>query len=131
MPESQLRKTTWTVRYGIPLGLAVIGLAILAIDRSTTGVEGWGMFTGAAGAVLLLNQLYRIGARGDADRDEEESARAYYDAHGAWPTSAPASGRRWSMPAGVVTDEAEEAATRARTRADAAPGDDGEPPAAA
>jgi hypothetical protein len=31
----------------------------------------------------------------------------------------------------VVTDEAEEAATRARTRADAAPGDDGEPPAAA
>jgi hypothetical protein len=72
------------------------------------------MFTGAAGAVLLLNQLFRIGARGDHERDDEASARAYFDAHGDWPASVPASGgRRWSLPAGVVTAEAEEAAARA------------------
>ena len=117
----------FTVRYGIPAGLELVGLAILAIDRTSTGLEAWAMLTGAGGAVLLLNGLYRIGARGDADRDEEESAREYFDAHGDWPTATPAGGRRWSLPAGVVTLEAEEAATRATAeergrREDAPPG---------
>jgi hypothetical protein len=112
MPEERLRKTTWAVRYGVPAVLEVIGLVILAVTRSTTGVEGWGMFTGAAGAVLLLNQLYRIGARGDLERGEEESAREYFAAHGDWPDTVAAGGRKWTLPAGVVTLEAEEAAAR-------------------
>jgi hypothetical protein len=110
------------VRYGVPATLALIGLVIVAIDHSSTGVEGWGMFTGAALAVLLLNALYRIGARGDADRGEEESARTYFDAHGDWPAPAEATGRQWRLPAGVVTLEAETAAA-ARDAAQPGPAD--------
>jgi hypothetical protein len=109
------------VRYGVPATLALIGLVIVAIDHSSTGVEGWGMFTGAALAVLLLNVLYRIGARGDVDRGEEESARAYFDAHGDWPATAAATGRKWRLPAGVVTLEAETAAAARRTGAPGGP----------
>ena len=119
--EPTLRKTTWIVRYGVPIALEVAGIVIVAVERSTTGVEGWGMFTGAAGAVLLLNQLYRVGARGDVDRNHEESARDYFDAHGEWPTSAEAGGRKWTLPAGVVTLEAEEAAARRAEAAAAEP----------
>ncbi len=119
-----VRKTMLTVRYGVPAGLEVIGLAILAVDQTSTGLEAWAMLTGAGGAVLLLNGLYRIGARGDADRDDEEAARAYFDAHGAWPAATRAGGRKWSLPAGVVTAEAEEAEARAQAgRGEDAPPD--------
>ncbi|MEA2298505.1 MAG: hypothetical protein QOF77_1441 [Solirubrobacteraceae bacterium] len=110
MAETGPGRTTSIVRYGIPGGLALIGLVILAADQSSTGFEGFGMFVGAAGAVLLLNVLYRIGARGDFERDDEESARAHFDVHGDWPAAPASAGRRWSLPAGVVTLEAEEAA---------------------
>jgi hypothetical protein len=136
MSDEPLRKTIWTVRYGVPAGLALIGLVILGILQSSAGVEAWAMFTGAALAVLLLNVLYRIGARGDHERDVEASARDYYDAHGAWPTTTAASGRNWRLPAGVVTLEAEEAAAarRAATERDASdhaavPARDAQPPA--
>ncbi|HEU0316109.1 MAG TPA: hypothetical protein VFR49_02200 [Solirubrobacteraceae bacterium] len=122
-----MRKTMLTVRYGIPAGLELVGLAILAIDRTSTGLEAWAMLTGAGGAVLLLNGLYRIGAQGDADRDEEESAREYYDAHGDWPTATRTGGRTWSLPAGVVTLEAEEEEAAARARAEAAGREDAPP----
>jgi hypothetical protein len=124
MDERRMR----TVRYGVPAGLELIGLVIVAIDHSSTGVEGWGMFTGAALAVLLLNVLYRIGARGDADRGEEESARTYFDAHGDWPAPAAATGRKWRLPAGVVTLEAE---TAAAARGEAGPGAGDRPDASA
>jgi hypothetical protein len=33
----------------------------------------------------LLNELYRLGVRGDPDRDAEDAARAYFDRCGHWP----------------------------------------------
>ncbi len=113
-------KTMWTVRYGIPLALALAGVVILAVKQSTTGVEALGMFVGAAGAVLLLNSLYRFGAGGDGERDVEASARDHYAAHGEWPDATTANGRAWAMPAGVVTLEAEQAAERRAAHAAAA-----------
>jgi hypothetical protein len=51
--------------------------------------DGWAMCMGSAGAVLLLNLLFRYGAQGDSERENEESARAYFDEHGHWPDEAP------------------------------------------
>jgi hypothetical protein len=40
-------------------------------------------------SVWLLNLLYRVGVRGDRERDDEDRARAYYAEHGTWPDEAP------------------------------------------
>lgn len=73
------------VRYVLPAVIALIGIVILALDRSIIGLEGFVLFIGAAGSILLLNVLHRIGVTGDADRDREEAARTYFDEHGRWP----------------------------------------------
>jgi len=74
-----------TVRYGLPLGLFLLGLVFVAIEPNTTGIDGLCGATGAALALLLLNVLFRTGVAGDRDRDREEAARAYFDEHGRWP----------------------------------------------
>jgi hypothetical protein len=87
------RGTTIFVRYVLPALVAVAGVVILAFNHSINGVEGAAMFVGAAGAILLLNVLYRVGVTGDAERDEEAAARDYLDEHGHWPDEAPPSKR--------------------------------------
>jgi hypothetical protein len=39
--------------------------------------------------VFLLNFFYRMGASGEVDRDREQEARDYFDAHGHWPDEGP------------------------------------------
>ena len=77
------------VRYGLPLILLLVGVAFLVISPDSTGLEGFCAGVGAALALLLLNVLFRAGVTGDRDRDREEAARVYYDAHGHWPDEAP------------------------------------------
>ena len=43
------------------------------------------MLVGSGLALLLLNVLFRYGAKGDKDRDAEEAAREYFAQHGRWP----------------------------------------------
>jgi len=78
-------KTMIGVRYVLPAVIALAGIVILAVDRTLIGLEGFVLFIGVAGSILLLNVLYRIGVSGDAERDREEAARAYFDEHGRWP----------------------------------------------
>ncbi len=73
------------VRYVLPAVVAIVGVVVLAVDRSLIGLEGFVLFVGAAGSILLLNVLHRIGVSGDAERDREEAARRYFDDHGRWP----------------------------------------------
>jgi hypothetical protein len=73
------------VRFVLPGAIALIGVIVLIFNRSLTGLEGFAMFVGVAGSILLLNVLYRVGVSGDAERDREEQARAYFDDHGRWP----------------------------------------------
>ena len=74
------------VRYGIPLAVFVAGVVVIAVDNDRdTGLEAGFMFFGVAVAVLLLNVFFRIGVRGESERDREEEARAYFDRHGRWP----------------------------------------------
>jgi hypothetical protein len=72
------------VRYGIPLVLFVAGCVVAAVGGKI-GLAAGAMFISAATAVLLLNVLYRIGVKGDEERDREEAARRYFDEHGRWP----------------------------------------------
>jgi len=72
------------IRYGIPLVLLIAGM-IVSATAGGVGIAAGALFFSAASAVLLLNVLYRIGVEGDKERDREEAARAYFDAHGRWP----------------------------------------------
>jgi hypothetical protein len=77
------------LRYGLPAAVAIAGVVVLILDRSIDGLEGFAMFAGAAGAILLLNVLYRVGVSGDEERDREAEARDYLDEHGHWPDEEP------------------------------------------
>jgi uncharacterized membrane protein len=73
------------LRYGVPVVLIVAGFVILFTASSSIRWDGWAMCVGAGLAVLLLNVLYRYGARGDEEREAEEAARRYFAEHGRWP----------------------------------------------
>jgi hypothetical protein len=77
------------LRYGLPAALVIAGFVILFTVEGSLRWDGWAMCLGAGLSVLLLNWLFRMGARGDLERDEEEAARDYYSEHGYWPDEAP------------------------------------------
>jgi hypothetical protein len=83
------RHLIWGLRYGLPLVLFVAGWVILFAADDSVRWDGWGMCMGAAGAILLLNVLFRYGARGDRERHEEDAAREFYSTHGHWPDERP------------------------------------------
>jgi hypothetical protein len=86
MPDRQPHsKMMIGVRYVLPAVIALAGIVVLIFDQSLIGLEGFVLFIGVAGSILLLNVLYRIGVSGDAERDREEAARTYFDEHGRWP----------------------------------------------
>src|SRR4051794_31580775 len=102
MPESKL---LFFVRYVVPALLIVAGI-VVAIVPSGSQAEGFALFVGAGVSVLLLNVLYRMGVRGDEERDREEEARAYFDEHGEWPPDEERPRRRaWSLPINVAMPE--------------------------
>jgi len=80
------------IRYGIPAVLVVAGFVVLFTVDDEARWEGWAGLVGAGLAVLLLNWLFRLGAAGDLERDEEEAARDFYSAHGHWPDEPPPRG---------------------------------------
>ena len=82
------------VRYGLPAGLVVAGFVLLVAAPESTRYEGFAMCVGAGLSLLLLNVLFRIGARGDRERDEEDAAREYLSTHGHWPDEKPRGGPR-------------------------------------
>ena len=47
------------------------------------------MCVGAGLAVLLMNVLFRFGAKGDDERQAEDDAREYFTRHGRWPDEKP------------------------------------------
>jgi hypothetical protein len=73
------------VRTWLPIAIIAAGVVIILATRTETGIEGGGMLVAAGLSVWLLNWFYRLGVRGDRDREQEDRARAYFDAHGRWP----------------------------------------------
>lgn len=96
------------VRYGLG-GLMVLGgIVMIAVNPGGFGVDGFAMAVGGGLSVLLINFLFRLGTSGDREREREEAARRYLDEHGVWPDEDETPrGRRWSLPAGVITPEDE------------------------
>jgi hypothetical protein len=80
---------TLFVRYGIGWIMVVAGFALLALNPGGFGVEGFAMSVGGGLSVLMLNWMFRLGVRGDRERDQEEQARRYLELHGHWPDEAP------------------------------------------
>jgi hypothetical protein len=74
-----------TIRYILPAVLVVAGFVILFVADDSLKWDGWAMCVGAGLALLLLNVLFRYGAKGDKERDAEEAAREYFAQHGRWP----------------------------------------------
>lgn len=118
------------VRYVLPAVVVLAGVVLLAFNPTLAGLEGWALLTGAGLAILMLNWLYRVGVKGDEERDAEEAARVYFDEHGRWPDQAraglrdadgaaePGPGRRGSSP----TDLPSRQEGQRRTRPEGRPG---------
>ena len=77
------------IRYGLPALLIVAGFVLLFAAPDSSRYEGFSMCVGAGLALLLLNVLFRIGAKGDRERERENAAREYMAKHGHWPDEKP------------------------------------------
>ena len=73
------------LRYGLPAVLVLAGFVILFTVDSSLRWDGWAMCVGAGLSVLLLNWLFRLGAKGDEERDREAAARDEFARTGRWP----------------------------------------------
>ena len=74
------------VRTWLPVAIIVAGLIVAAATGfSETGLEGGTLLVSAGLSVWLINFLYRVGVRGDREREAEDRARAYFAEHGHWP----------------------------------------------
>jgi hypothetical protein len=69
------------IRYVVPAVVVVAGVILFAFGPP----EGAAAIVAAGLSIWLLNELYRLGVRGDQDRDAEDAARAYFDRYGHWP----------------------------------------------
>jgi hypothetical protein len=72
------------LRYVLPAAVTGAGLVVMALG-SEGDLEGGAGIVSAGLAIYFLNWLFRIGVRGDRERDAEEAARRYFDRHGRWP----------------------------------------------
>jgi hypothetical protein len=73
------------IRYVLPSVVTLAGLVIMAFG-SETDLEGGASIVSAGLAIYFINWLFRIGASGDRERDQEAAARDYFDRHGRWPS---------------------------------------------
>jgi hypothetical protein len=72
------------VRYGVPALVVLAGLIAMCFGTDVS-LEGGAGLVSAGLAIYFINWLFRIGVRGDAERDAEDRARDYFDRHGRWP----------------------------------------------
>jgi hypothetical protein len=77
------------VRYGLPAMFTLAGFVLLFAVDGAVRFDGFAMFVGAGLSVALLNVLFRIGAAGDREREEEDRARDFFSEHGHWPDESP------------------------------------------
>ncbi|HEY8638566.1 MAG TPA: hypothetical protein VIL64_04965 [Solirubrobacteraceae bacterium] len=69
------------VRWGVPILLTVGGVIV-----AMTWNEGVGeAIVGSAACVLLAAWLMRLSISDNVEREREEAARDFFDAHGHWP----------------------------------------------
>jgi hypothetical protein len=73
-------------RWVIPGVVIAGGIVAYLVHPSVGAAEGAAGVVGAGLSWLLFGFLYRVGEKGDHERDVENAARDYLDEHGHWPT---------------------------------------------
>ena len=72
-----------SVRYGLPLAMAIAGIVALELGDAAAGFGV--VLIGCAGMVLLINVLFRLSIVSNRERDREERAREEFERTGRWP----------------------------------------------
>ncbi|HLI59104.1 MAG TPA: hypothetical protein VKV21_05510 [Solirubrobacteraceae bacterium] len=81
-------------RRGLPLVIGLCGVALIVVGGDTySSLASPRSVETACGVALLIvalmvwmiNWLLRLGVASNADRDQEERAREYFDRTGSWP----------------------------------------------
>jgi hypothetical protein len=85
-PDDRTPFSLLLVRHIIPAVIVLGGIVAYLLNPSMLAAEGAAGIIGAGLAWWLFGWLYRQGAEGELERDEEEAAREFLDEHGRWPT---------------------------------------------
>ncbi len=102
------------VRIWLPAAVVVLGIVLFVLDPSANTAMGSAAIIGAGLSIWLLNFLFRLGVKGDRERDSEAEARSASIAtatgptsrrrpirHRNRPTGAPAAAGRHAVPSDV------------------------------
>ncbi len=74
------------VRIWLPAIVTLAGVLVMVLGGfDDIALEGGAGIIGAGLSIWLMNVLFRMGLGNDRDRDAEDAARDYFDAHGRWP----------------------------------------------
>jgi len=85
-PQSAVQRF---VRIWLPIVIIASGILLALILRTDAAYEGGALLVSAGASVWLLNMFFRIGVRGDEERDEELAAREEFERTGRWPDETP------------------------------------------
>ena len=78
------------VRIWLPAVVTLAGVVVMVAGGfDDIALEGGAGIIGAGLAIWMMNVLFRVGLDNDRDRDEEDAARDFLDAHGHWPDEEP------------------------------------------
>jgi hypothetical protein len=80
------------IRIWLPAVVVVLGVVLFIVDPSADTALGSAGIIGAGLSIWLLNLLFRMGVKGDEERDDEAEARRFFDTHGHWPDEPPPPG---------------------------------------
>jgi ABC-type transport system involved in cytochrome bd biosynthesis fused ATPase/permease subunit len=74
-------------RVWVPVGIALVGIVGIVIGGGRDDViAGAGVsLVIVALIVWMVNWMYRMSVESNREREDEERAREYFDAHGRWP----------------------------------------------
>lgn len=81
------------VRYVLPAAVIIAGAIVMSLGGEAD-LEGGAGIVGAGIAIFAVNWLIRASAAGDREREREQQARDFFDAHGRWPDEPSTGGRR-------------------------------------
>lgn len=91
------------VRIWLPAVVTLAGVVVMVVGGfDDIALEGGAGIIGAGLAIWMMNFLFRVGLDNDRDRDEEDAARDFLDAHGHWPDEEPPAPRPRERPAAPV-----------------------------
>jgi hypothetical protein len=77
------------IRVWLPIAVVVLGIVLFVLNPTADTAMGSAAIIGAGLSIWLLNVLFRIGVKGDLERDDEAEARQFFDRHGHWPDEPP------------------------------------------